>query len=136
MLMETTWHMLLSRQVKENKLLEEQIAVQRQAEEELRASREAFRALTDNSPDRVDKLDREVRHVRVNAATRKLFGLAPESVIGKTNRQLGIPDPSAAVWDERIREVFGTGRPVEIEDAFPAKGGIEILQTRCVPEFA
>ena len=109
------------------------VTERKQAEEAIRQSREAFRALADNSPDNVDRLDRESRHLFVNAAAVRLFGVPPEEVVGKTNRQLGTPDPWAGIWEERIREVFETGQPLDVEDAFPGKEGLRFWQIRCVP---
>jgi len=135
-LVETTGQVLLEQQLKANRILEAQIAAQKRAEEALRASREAFRALADNSPDNIDRLDRESRHLYVNLAAARLLGLGPKDIVGKTNRQLGTPEPWASKWEDRIRQTFDGGQPIEVEDSFPTKEGIQIWQTRCVPERA
>ena len=96
--------------------------------------REAYRALADNVPDSVERLDREFRHLYINAAGAALVGRTPAEVIGKTNRELGVPDPTASLWEERIRTVFETGEPLEVEDSFPTTRGTRFLGTRCVPE--
>jgi PAS domain S-box-containing protein len=96
--------------------------------------REAYRELADNAPDSVDRLDREFRHLYINAAGASLVGRTPAEVIGKTNRELGVPDPTASIWEERLRRVFETGEPLEVEDSFPTIHGIRFFGTRCVPE--
>jgi PAS domain S-box-containing protein len=99
-------------------------------------SKEAFRTLADNSPDGVDRIDREFRHVYVNSSAAEVLDLNPEDIIGKTNRELGIPDPWTARWEDLVRNVFHTGEPVEFEEEFHGKEGIRFGNIRCVPERA
>ena len=81
------------------------------------------------------RLDRESRHLYINAAGAALVGRTPAEVIGKTNRELGVPDPDCLdLREERIRTVFETGEPLEVEDSFPTTRGTRFLGTRCVPE--
>ena len=72
----------------------------------------------------------------VNAACAALVDKSPTEVIGKTNRELGVPDPVAQVWEDRIRTVFETGERLDVEDAFPSVDGTRFFETRCVPEFS
>ena len=98
------------------------------------AAQNAFRALTDHSPDSVDRFDRTFRHVYINAVAAAVAGRTPEEVIGKTNREIGVADATATLWEERLRHVFETGEPLEVEDTFPSSGGLRFYHTRCVPE--
>ncbi len=106
---------------------------ERRLQAAVESSGETFRALADNSPDNIDRMDRESRHLYVNPAAASLYRLAPGDVVGRTNRELGTPDPRADIWEDRVRHVFDTGRPLELEDAFPAKDGTRFWQVRCVP---
>jgi PAS domain S-box-containing protein len=112
------------------------ITERKHAEEDLWRGREAYRALADNAPDSVDRLDRNFRHLYINAAGAALMGKTPAEVIGKTNRELGVPDPAAAIWEGRIRKVFETGEPLDVEDSFPSVAGPRFFHTRCVPELS
>ena len=102
--------------------------------EDHRRSREAYRALADNTPDSIDRIDRQFRHLHINAVGAALVGKTPAEVIGKTNRELGVPDPVASIWEERIRTVFETSERLDVEDAFPAADGMRFFERRCVPE--
>ncbi|MBZ5583655.1 MAG: PAS domain-containing protein [Acidobacteriia bacterium] len=113
-----------------------EITAQRKAEMALRESEEAYRALADNSPDNIDRIDKEYRHLYINRAAATMIGLLPEAIIGRTNREMGVPEPFVGMWEERVRKVFETGQPLEVEDSFPTARGLRYYETRCVAERA
>lgn len=96
---------------------------------------EEYRALAENSPDIVDRFDRKFRHLYVNPAGLMLLNRTATQVIGKTIRQTGVPKPFCERWEERIRYVFKTARPLEVTDQFPGPEGIRYYESRCVPEY-
>jgi PAS domain S-box-containing protein len=53
-----------------------------------------LRMVLDRSPDAVVKLDRDMRHVYVNEKAAAAFGLPPDDILGRTNRELGRPEAS------------------------------------------
>ncbi len=110
------------------------VTERKQAEAELWESREAYRALAENSPDGVTRLDRDSRYLFVNAAGAALAGLPREALLGRTSRELGLPEPAASLWEERIRQVFDRGEPLELEEALPTAHGSRVLNVRCLPE--
>jgi len=110
------------------------ITERKHTEAELARTNESYRALADHSPDSVDRFDREFRHIYINAVAAGAVGLTPEKVIGKTNREIGVPDATATIWEERLRKVFETGEPMRVEDSFPTIDGIRLFDTQCVPE--
>ncbi len=105
-------------------------------EEALRRREEQFRALAENSPDLIDRLDQEGRHLYVNPAASRLMGIPLESSIGKTLEETGIPQRLANLWREHLDQVFNTGNATELEFDFPTEEGIRFFQSRLVPEFA
>ena len=96
---------------------------------------EDFRTLAENSPDIIDRFDRACRHTYVNAAGLRQLSLPAESVIGKTVRETGIPEPFCTLWEERALHVFRTAVPLEVSDTFPGPKGLTYFNSRCVPEF-
>jgi PAS domain S-box-containing protein len=97
---------------------------------------EAFRTLAENSPDVIDRFDREFHHLYVNAAGLRLIGLPAEKVVGKTIRETGLTEPYSSLWEERIRQVFATARPNDLIDSFPGATGTRHYESRCVPEVS
>jgi PAS domain S-box-containing protein len=122
----------------ERKRLESQLrqAHERQvADETLRRSEEQFRALAEHSPDVIDRFDRGMRHVYVNPAGLCLHGEKVDNIIGKTIREIGVPEPHCTLWEERLQKVFATGEVSEMEDLFPTADGMKVYQSRLVPEY-
>ena len=99
-------------------------------------SADEFRTLAENSPDIIDRFDREFRHLYINSAGLRLLGLPAGQVTGKTIRETGVPEPFCSLWEERIREVFASARPMETTDSFPSSDGLRLFESRCVPESA
>jgi PAS domain S-box-containing protein len=112
------------------------ITERKQAEETLRKREESFRALAENSPDIIERFDREIRHIYVNPLAAKLHGISAEALIGKTNQEIGVPEHYCTFWKERIQQVFQTGHALEEENEFPTTSGKRIYQSRLVPEKA
>jgi PAS domain S-box-containing protein len=100
------------------------------------ASREReLRSLTDNCPDILLRIDRDLRHVFVNATVEAATGLRREDFIGKTNRELGMPVETCEQWEPVLRAVFEERRPQSMEFAFDTPGGRRVYAARCVPEL-
>ncbi len=108
----------------------------KQAETELYQREQTFRALAENAPDIIARIDRQLRHFYVNAAVETVTGLSPQDFIGKTNRELGMPEAQCNDWEEMAQQVFMTGveRIVEFDFITP-DGTTRYFQSRLVPEF-
>ena len=68
------------------------------AEDALRRSETQFRTLADHLPDVVARFDRDRRHLYVNPAVESATGLMPETFVGRTNEELGMPPENTAIW--------------------------------------
>lgn len=93
-----------------------------------------YRNLAENSPDIIDRFDRDFRHLYVNPAGARVHGVAPGQILGKTIRETGVPEPFSTLWENRIREVFKTGMPLLVRDTFPNSKGTVYYESQCVPE--
>jgi two-component system, cell cycle sensor histidine kinase and response regulator CckA len=90
-------------------------AIERKRNEAALHQREQeFRTLTENAPDII----------------------AVQDFLGKTNRDLGMPEAQVEQWEEALRRVLNTGEQTSIQFEFPTPNGIKHYQSRCVPEFA
>ena len=56
----------------------------------LSPAEEKFRALAENSPDVIDRFDREMKHIYINPAGVRLYGKPAGSLIGKTIEETGL----------------------------------------------
>ena len=106
------------------------------AAEILRQGKREFESLAEHLPDIVTRFDRELRHLYVNPAVRKFTGLSQETYLGKTNRQLGMPEELCAFWDEETRKVFETGQVRSIEFELETGQGLRHFESRIAPEFS
>jgi two-component system, cell cycle sensor histidine kinase and response regulator CckA len=112
-------------------------AIERKRNEAVLYRREQeFRTLTENAPDIIARFDRNLRHLYVNPAIEKVAGLLVQDFIGKTNRDLEMPEDLVTQWEETLGRVFSTGEQLSFQFEFPTPNGIKHFQSRCVPEFA
>jgi PAS domain S-box-containing protein len=94
-----------------------------------------MRSLADNTPDILTRFDRELRYVFVNAAIEKATGRPRDDFLGRTMRDLGMPEDLRDPWEQALRFVFETKKPWSIEFGYAGPGGVRRYATRLVPEF-
>lgn len=101
---------------------------------ELHDSREEYRTLAENSPDVLIRFDRNLRHIYANSAAARVVFLTNEELIGRTLFEIGLSEPSAQIWRQRIDAVFETGHPAKLEDTMQGEDGLLHLDYQLVPE--
>ena len=111
------------------------ITERKKAEEELQRSRESFKTLTENSPDLIIRLDRDLRYVYINSTVTEKTGKPPEYYIGKTYEEAEIPGKYATAWKESNLKALETGEIQHQEFEFPAINGLRFIESTIVPEF-
>ncbi len=114
----------------------EERRARQQAQAELHRREQEFRALVENSPDIIARVDRDFRHMYVNPAIERAIGIPAEKIIGKTHAELECPKEFYTSWTESMQQVLETGVGCCFEFSFPAPDGIRYYQSRIVPEFA
>ncbi len=102
---------------------------------ELVRQKEEMKTVLDNTPDIIARFDRNLRHTYISHAIEKLMGTPATSFIGKTNRELGMPEEFTKFWEESIHAVFSSRQSRTIEFTFPSKMGIRYFHARIVPEI-
>jgi len=113
------------------------VTERQQTQAELYRRQQEFQALVENSPDIISRLDQELRHVYVNPAIEAATGLSPQAFLGKTHRELGIPEPISTQWQTTLREIFSTGKERITEfDFLTPDNTTRYYQARIVPELA
>jgi PAS domain S-box-containing protein len=106
------------------------------AEEALRQREQEFRALVENAPDVITRLDRNYRFRYVNPRVEVETGIPVEQWIGKSELELGFPEAIVNPWHEALQHVFDTGQEQFYESEFPSASGTKYWFCRIVPEFA
>jgi PAS domain S-box-containing protein len=108
----------------------------RHAEETLRDSEKKFRSLTESSPDYIMRYDRQCRHTYMNPAALRVSGLTEGQIIGKTHRESGFDEVQSRFWEEKITEVFETGKQYQTQFAWDRPKGRVFLDWMLTPEFS
>ncbi|MBW4496956.1 MAG: PAS domain S-box protein [Oscillatoria princeps RMCB-10] len=111
------------------------ITERKRAEEEIYRCEQEFRALVENSPDIIARIDKQLRHLYVNPAIERATGMLPAAFIGKSNAELGFTKEICRVWEDKLRQIFATGQEGWVEFQFDTPSGTHYYQSRLVPEF-
>lgn len=117
------------------RMLKNSAEMQRRAELVLDRRAQEFRSLAEHLPDVVSRIDRQGRHLYVNRRIESFTGLPQAAFIGKTNKELGMPQDVQATWDETCAHVFASGQPGVVSFDFPAPSGLLNLESLLIPEF-
>jgi len=91
-------------------------------------------SVLENLPYGVVRVDRDYRHVFVNAASEDVLGLPAVEVIGKAIGELPLPPRVSESWAARVKKVFESGKPLDVEDAFDGPAGPRSHETKLLPE--
>ena len=110
----------------------------RRTQEVLRRREREFRALFENSPDTVVRVNKDLVRAYVNPAIQGISGLPVEAFAGKPIEEPDIPERADAIRNirEAIPLVFASGREELRVSEYPTPGGMTWLETRFAPEFA
>jgi two-component system cell cycle sensor histidine kinase/response regulator CckA len=87
------------------------ITERREVERKLSEERKFLQTLIDAIPDLIVFKDREGRHIHINAAARKTFGVG-EEFLSKPVREWPIPREHAEIYERDDRYVFETGNSI------------------------
>jgi PAS domain S-box-containing protein len=103
---------------------------------QLKRQEDQLRSLVENLPDLVVRFDRHYRHLYVTHRIEAITGLPSDLFLGKTNRELGMPQDLVEYWESVIGRVFETGEAATIEFAFPSSEALYYFEARLIPEPA
>ena len=95
-----------------------------------------FKTLIENVPDIITRFDTDCRHIYINPAIERATGLAPESFLGKTSRETGMPADLCDFWESIIKEVMASGTELTFEFNYQTPYGPRSYQARHVPQLS
>ena len=116
-------------------ILDRDITERKNTEDELRRSKTSFKTLAENSPDIINRIDKEFKTVYINPAIIEISGKPPEHFIGKSIDKLGIPGEFTVPLKEKSIKAFKTGEIQEFETEMLTVEGLKIFYTYLAPEF-
>jgi PAS domain S-box-containing protein len=93
-----------------------------------------FERLAENLPDLVARFDRSHRFVYVNSAVEKLLGLPRHAMIGRTQRELGMPEDLVVRFWRSFDEAAETGESHTLEFSVTAARGDRLFEAFHIPE--
>jgi PAS domain S-box-containing protein len=106
------------------------------AEKALRESQSIQKAILDNIPDMAWLKDLEGRFLAVNRAFGDTYGLRPEEIVGKTDRDIW-PSELAGKYRKEDQEVINKGRRLKVEESLVSSstGKMILIETIKTPLF-
>ncbi|MEF8771463.1 PAS domain-containing sensor histidine kinase [Halodesulfurarchaeum sp.] len=115
--------------------IHQDIDEQKRAERARKQSQKRLRQIIDLVPDPIFLKNHDGEYLLANAAVGKIFGLAPEEMIGKTEREMGMSEERFERYREEDREVIESGESLMIPErqARTADGDVLTLQTILIP---
>ena len=110
------------------------ITVRKHAELRLTGGHAAFRALVEDSPDPVARVDADGRIGFVNAAFEQAVGQPAAAFLGRRIVKTDLPGDVGQRWADGVRAVFERGERLVGDFRFPAAGGARWYSARLLPE--
>jgi PAS domain S-box-containing protein len=101
-------------------------------QEELTRCKQEFHTLVENLPDVIFRLDCNLRHIFVSPIVERITGLPWQSFLGKTGREVGLPDEICDRFESKCNEAIATRQITQVEFNFAER----YYQSRIIPEPA
>jgi two-component system sensor histidine kinase UhpB len=125
---------LINQLEKQAEIFIEEITERKNAEETLRKREAEFRALVENTPDIIARVDENLKCLYVNPAIKRLTGLDPSFIIGKKIDKIELTKSSTLNLNA-ISEVFKTGKENLTKFDLELPEGKKFIESRIIPEF-
>ncbi len=114
--------------------IDRDITERKRTEEQLETRTQELLAITENAPDLIARVNRELRQLFLSRAFSRVTGIAQNAYLGKTCEELGMPPQFCRRWNQSLREVFETGRAVQMEFELEREGTTHYFEALLAPE--
>ncbi|MBD1874612.1 PAS domain-containing protein [Nodosilinea sp. FACHB-131] len=95
-----------------------------------------YQNLVENSPDIIERFDRNLRHLYVSPALTKILGVDAAVCLGKTCRELSLDEAMVNDWEAAAAVVLATGEKQTIEFTTPTLVGQRHFEMAIAPEWS
>lgn len=107
----------------------------RRIESDLRRRTQELRAVVENFPDPVLRLDRNMRYTFVNPANYNATGYTADELLGHTLPEIGASPDLAEKLEAALKRVLSTGEIETVHFDFRGPKGRKYFEARAVPEY-
>lgn len=126
--------------LREREILREELALLKTEQERLAVTlhqrEREIQALLGVTPQPViARFDRSLRHTYIHTSVTLATGIPPQAYLGKTSREMGMPDTLIDMWENTLQRVFATGKEETIEYSVAIPNHRWVYQSYIVPEF-
>ncbi len=94
-----------------------------------------YRLLLEHTTDGISLFDPDLRYVYVNPIFGPLTGLDPADMIGKTDRELGMPEANVAQWRDAWDAVIETRQEHILTFDYATPDGVQTFESRLTPIY-
>ena len=91
-------------------------------------------SLAANLPSVLMRYDKDLRVIYLSRSAEEFTGIPVAEFIGKTNREVGMPERLCDLWENAIQEVFRTGENRDLEFDFSSPGGTRSFYLKLAAE--
>ncbi|MDY6802464.1 MAG: response regulator [Cyanobacteriota bacterium] len=126
---------ILETELKEqNARLEEEVRERQEAQKAVAQREREFRALVENAPDVILRVNRKFEYLYVNPKFVLELSKPAEEIVGKTIEELCPTKSLAAFWETTVQQAFDGGEEQAIEFEATSATGVKYYAARVVPE--
>ncbi|MDF2635565.1 MAG: sensor signal transduction histidine kinase [Pelosinus sp.] len=102
----------------------------------IRQNQEEYKTLLEHLPLIVARVDTNSQHLYINPIIFNDTAIPPQEFIGKTFREVGLPNDFCILWETNFSYVFSTGKEAVFESNFINQQGEHYYyQCRILPEY-
>ncbi len=105
-------------------------------ENELLKNEQRLKSLAENIPSVLMRYDNEFRVLYLSHKSEEYTNIPVDEFIGKTNREVGMPEHLCDLWENAISKVFQTGQYQTLEFDLDSEKGTKSFYLKLAPELS